>query len=64
MCVCVCVRVCVTHISIARQRLRKHISEAYAVKNRRTSIARQRTHKHAFLTTEDSVSPEVHAEEL
>jgi hypothetical protein len=41
----------VTHMPIARQRLGKHIPQAYALKNRR-----QRINKHAFLKTEDMFS--------
>jgi hypothetical protein len=52
----------VTHMPIARQWLGKHISNAYALSNR-TSIARKRTNKHAFLTTEDGVFRGVCAEE-
>jgi hypothetical protein len=48
---------------IARQRLGKHISEAYALNNR-TSMARQRANKHAFLATEDCDFRGVRAEEL
>jgi hypothetical protein len=54
----------VTHVSIARQRLGKHIPEIYALKNRRTSIARYRTNKHALLKTEDDVYFGVRATEL
>jgi hypothetical protein len=56
--------VIVTHIPIARQRLGKHIPEAYAFSNRRMSIDRYPTNKHAFLTTEDGVFRGVRAKEL
>jgi hypothetical protein len=52
------------HMSITRQRLGKHIPEAYTINNRRTSIARYQTNKHAFLTTEGCVFRGVHAEEI
>jgi hypothetical protein len=42
----------VTCISIARQRLGKHIPEEANARNNRTSIARLRINKHAFLTRE------------
>jgi hypothetical protein len=40
----------VTYRPIARQRLGKHIPVGVNARNNRTSIARQRTSKHAFLT--------------
>jgi hypothetical protein len=49
---------------IARQRVGKHVpAEANARKNR-TSIARQRSSKHASLTIQDGVFRGVRAEEL
>jgi hypothetical protein len=49
----------VTCIPIARQRVGKHIPL-----NNSTSIAGQRSCKHAFLTVEDGVFQEVRADEL
>jgi hypothetical protein len=54
----------VMHMPIARQPLGKHIPEAYALNVRVTSIARQRTNKHALLTREDGVFRCVRADEL
>jgi hypothetical protein len=54
----------VTCIPIARQRVGKHIPATQALNNRRTSIAMERTSKHAFLTTEDDVFRVVRAKWL
>jgi hypothetical protein len=53
----------VTYRPIARQRLGKHIPAEANVRNNRTSSARKRISKHAYLTTE-SVFCEVRAEGL
>jgi hypothetical protein len=43
----------VTYRPIARQRLGKHIPAEVYARNNKTSIARRRINKHAFLTTEN-----------
>jgi hypothetical protein len=48
---------------IAKQRLDKHIPVTNAL-NSRTSVARQRSYKHAFLTVEERVFRGVRADEL
>jgi hypothetical protein len=53
----------VTCILIARQQFGKYIPATNAINNR-TSIARQRSCKHASLTTEDGVFCVVRAEGL
>jgi hypothetical protein len=45
----------VTCIPIARQRVGRHIPAEANTRNNRMSVARQRSCKHAFLTTEDGV---------
>jgi hypothetical protein len=54
----------VTCIPIARQRIGKHVPAETNERNNRTSTDRQRSSKHASLTTEDGVFRGVRAEEL
>jgi hypothetical protein len=42
-------------MTIARQRVAKHIPAEASKRNSRTSIARQRRGKHAFVTIEEAV---------
>jgi hypothetical protein len=52
------------YIPIARKRVGKHIPATQALNIRGTSIARQRTSKHAFLTTAGGIFRGVRAKWL
>jgi hypothetical protein len=54
----------VTCTPIARQRFGKHIPAEANAQNNTTSVARQRSYKHASLTIEDGVFRGVRAEAL
>jgi hypothetical protein len=54
----------VTCKPIARQRVDKHVPAEANARNSRTSIAKQRSCKHVYLTIEDGVFRGVRAEEL